>query len=251
DTTIPGSCPDTYTIERTWTAVDDCGNASDCLQILEIEDITPPVIICPIDIVIECQIEIPPAFSNVFEFINSGGTIVDNCGIDSSSFQLQNEVSSNTSCPEIIDRVYRIVDLCGNEIQCTQSIEVNDLTPPSFNCPADLSVDCFPDIPAVISDFERFSSNGGTAGDNCGFDTETFSFVVETSTPSPCPMEFFREYQIVDHCWNVASCTQTISVLDDEPPVIHDIPEDVEIPCQECIQSFQNGDFEEPILPGD
>ena len=36
-------------ITRTWTATDDCGNASTCMQTITVEDMTAPVITCPAD----------------------------------------------------------------------------------------------------------------------------------------------------------------------------------------------------------
>ena len=43
------------TVTRTWTATDDCGNASTCSQVITIEDTTAPVIVCPADVSHECD----------------------------------------------------------------------------------------------------------------------------------------------------------------------------------------------------
>ena len=44
DNPISESCPQEFTIERTWTASDDCGNTNSCVQIIKVVDTTPPEI---------------------------------------------------------------------------------------------------------------------------------------------------------------------------------------------------------------
>lgn len=46
DVTTPGTCPAEFTITRTWTATDYCGNTSSCVQTINVVDTTPPVISC-------------------------------------------------------------------------------------------------------------------------------------------------------------------------------------------------------------
>jgi hypothetical protein len=44
-----GPCPDTYTLTRTWTAVDNCGNATPGTQVLSVQDTTAPVLTCGLE----------------------------------------------------------------------------------------------------------------------------------------------------------------------------------------------------------
>lgn len=39
-----GACPNRYTLSRTWTAADDCGNTTIAKQVIAVQDTTPPVI---------------------------------------------------------------------------------------------------------------------------------------------------------------------------------------------------------------
>src|SRR5678816_512574 len=54
DVTTAGNCPGNYSITRTWTATDACGNTSTRTQTINVQDVTPPVIsalpsVCSID----------------------------------------------------------------------------------------------------------------------------------------------------------------------------------------------------------
>ena len=69
DATLPGSCPQESTITRTWTATDNCGNSTECVQVIVVDDSTPPVIECPGDLVLECDDVIPGTLA----------TATDNC----------------------------------------------------------------------------------------------------------------------------------------------------------------------------
>ncbi|MDX1686186.1 MAG: hypothetical protein R3275_13190, partial [Saprospiraceae bacterium] len=75
DNIITGSCADNYTIERTWTATDSCGNSSTCLQTIMVQDTTDPDITCPADTTVNCTEDTSPG--------NLGmATATDNCTDD-------------------------------------------------------------------------------------------------------------------------------------------------------------------------
>lgn len=52
DVVISGCYPGDYVFERTWTAEDECGNSSSCVQTITVNDNVPPVISCPPDITV-------------------------------------------------------------------------------------------------------------------------------------------------------------------------------------------------------
>ena len=55
--TIPGfdACPNTFTIVRTFTATDDCGNESSAQQVIEVQDNTAPTLSVPASYSAECS----------------------------------------------------------------------------------------------------------------------------------------------------------------------------------------------------
>jgi len=42
---MPGDCPGNFTLERTWTATDYCGNVAQHVQTIEVQDTTPPDVV--------------------------------------------------------------------------------------------------------------------------------------------------------------------------------------------------------------
>ncbi|MDZ7633738.1 MAG: hypothetical protein U5L72_04620 [Bacteroidales bacterium] len=50
------------------------------------------------------------------------------------------DVSDGSSCPEVITRTYSVTDACGNTINVTQTITVDDTTNPTASNPAAVTV---------------------------------------------------------------------------------------------------------------
>jgi len=122
-----------YIIIRTWTATDDCGNASTCSQTITVEDNNPPTITCPGDVTVECdQPTDPGATGNA----TASG---DNCAADDELTVTFIDVSSQgTGCSNdtyTITRTWTASDPCGNTATCIQVISVEDTTPPVIVCP--------------------------------------------------------------------------------------------------------------------
>ena len=127
DATVSGACPQEYTINRTWTATDNCGNTSTCLQTIFIDDFLAPVVICTANVTIQCTESTLPS--------NTGFPMAsDNCdGAPSLSYS---DVSVGGACPEefTITRTWTATDACGNSAQCIQNIIVEDNEAPSISC---------------------------------------------------------------------------------------------------------------------
>ena len=60
DNVIPGICAANMTIERTWTATDDCGNSTECTQTITVKDTGAPDLVCAPDVTIECTDDTTP-----------------------------------------------------------------------------------------------------------------------------------------------------------------------------------------------
>jgi len=116
-------CPNQFTLTRTWTATDTCGNLATATQIIIVFDSIPPVLYdVPADTGICCADSIPPP-ANV--------TAIDSC--DGSVPVLLTEVVSDSTSPLYftLTRTWTASDTCGNTVSDSQVIEVNDTLYPA------------------------------------------------------------------------------------------------------------------------
>jgi hypothetical protein len=172
DVTTPGDCPQNYSVTRTWTATDACGNSSQAWQTITVVDDVAPVIsgvgasdtiFCPA----------VPEFSEPWA--------TDNCDPDPSLTYEDDTIPGECENEYTVTRTWTAVDACGNTSTAFQTITVLSNTPPqvvsiedvvlltiiTFNCDEEVvidipefSSDCDPD--PVVS-FSR--SDGGEWGD--------------------------------------------------------------------------------------
>ncbi len=211
-TNIPTPCG--YTILRTWTATDDCGNITTASQELTTVDTTPPVITAPANTTVECTNIPEPEQLIATDNCNGNVTVTSEDVID----QLDN-------CEYNIIRTYTATDGCGNSASAIQTITVSDQTNPEFvNIPENITVQCN-SIPSAIAVM---------ATDNCDNDVQ---ITFEEYLGSGCPYTITRTWYAVDNCGNSNSISQIITVIDNEAPVLMGVPENT---TQNCGTVAQN-----------
>ncbi|MCH2199347.1 MAG: hypothetical protein MK081_11255, partial [Flavobacteriales bacterium] len=210
---IEGDCPQSYTIIRSWIAIDDCGNESTHSQQISVSDNSAPEFdLVGSDMTLECDEEIPAPESSAS----------DNCG--EVSIELSVEVI-NGECDQSYSlvRTYIATDECGNSAIATQTLTIVDTTAPEFTfVPEDATYECDEEIPAINAE----------ASDNCG--TVNVSFEDEI-IEGECSQDYVivRTFTAVDECGNANTTSQSISVVDTQAPVISDFPSDFTIECFE------------------
>ncbi|MBW6533743.1 MAG: gliding motility-associated C-terminal domain-containing protein [Mariniphaga sp.] len=203
-------------------------NGCQISRVIIIEAESPNITqVCPPDLFFECVGDETPIYRNYQEFADVGGLFESDCGLVLGTFRGE-QISRIGSCPTIITRRYRIVDECGTEMECYQTITIDDNTPPRFPInPYPIVVECIDDVPPQLPNgrqgYNRFVARYGPATDNCGIDESTFILVSETITNEECPktLTVRRQYRIRDLCGNLsAPFLERIEVEDKTPPQI-------------------------------
>jgi hypothetical protein len=122
DEIISGDCASEYTIIRTHTAADDCGNTATAIQTITVEDTGAPSFIgdLPEDITIECGDEASVAALQA----------EDACGADITIDVVDTSVEGTCAGEEVITRVWTATDCAGNSATYTQTITVIDASGP-------------------------------------------------------------------------------------------------------------------------
>ncbi len=207
--TSNGSCTDyTYTILRTWTATDQCGNTVEMSQVINVEDLVEPDFDVPADTVVACGTNTDTiALGNI-------SNISDNC--DSGPTIAFTETINPGACPQeqTIVRTWTLTDACGNSRTRQQTITVIDTVPPTADFPADVTVDC--------SDQDNLNVTGqpSNVSDNCDDSPEVTSSDVIVAGSCTNELTIYRTWTVSDACGNSIDSVQVITVTDLTRPVI-------------------------------
>ncbi len=213
--TIPGSCPQNFTIERTWEIQDVCGNKNTHKQIIQVKDeIGPQLVGVPASVQVSCNAI--PAVPVI--------TATDNCDMSPTVTQKDSIVAGTCAGNYVIFRIWKATDQCGNSVSAVQQINVIDNVPPVFsNFPADLSSTCNL-IPPVTNP---------AISDLCDPNpTLTFS---EIQIPGSCPQSYLiqRTWIAKDQCGNTLIKTQNITIKDEVKPSFINLPVDISVNCNQ------------------
>ncbi len=215
ENTYDSICVNKFRLERTWWAVDGCGNTSEVLtQTIIVNDDVKPIISGTYDetvnVVCVGDIPAPPSI-----------TATDNCaGVLQPDYS---EEGSGTACDSTIVRTWVFTDGCGNTVTATQTIHLKDLVKPVLNGTApDATVQCAKDVPAPPAI---------KATDNCGTAKVYYS---ETKKNVVCVNRFVlvRKWWAKDNCGNTSDTLyQKVTVYDNTIPVVTNKPADKTLPC--------------------
>lgn len=215
----------------TYEARDGAGNTALCTFTVTVVDNVAPVITnCPADIV---------------ETITTGcdkavtwtpPTIGDDCDVD----LLISHDPGDVFPVGTTTVTYQATDQSGNQSTCSFTVTVQDIAAPVIsNCPSDITLSADGDCLTPVSWTEP------TATDNCSALPFTKShlpgslFALGTTTVT---------YTVKDPSNNTSTCTFTVTIVDNTPPVLSNCPTDMIVSagsnCQ-AIVNFPNPTFDD------
>ncbi|MCD8427066.1 HYR-like domain-containing protein [Tenacibaculum finnmarkense] len=219
-----GTCEGEKTITRTWNLTDSCGNSTEKVQIITVEDNIKPTFTAPEDITIStdanCTFDVSVAKTGVVS------DEADNCSTGLKATFTDVEKTGTCEGTKTITRTWNLTDSCGNSTQKDQIITVEDNIKPIFTVPADITIstdaNCVFDVSVgktgVVSD----------EADNCSTGLKaTFTDVEKVGT---CEGEktITRTWNLTDSCGNSTEKVQIITVEDNIKPTFT-APEDITI----------------------
>ena len=219
DTFVLGSTTVTYILRNLIS-----GAETTCSFSVTVADTTRPVIACPANVlvpigsVVNCQavVNFPVATAN------------DNCD---QNLELAGDHQPGASFGAGTTTVtYLAVDDFNNTASCTFDIVVPDLTPPTLICPDDITVSVAPNAcDAVVTWPSPQPTDDCDPGqippvsDRLSGET----FLASTTIVN---------YMATDNSGNEASCSFSVTVVEDEAPVLTPCPADilVQLPVDQC-----------------
>ncbi|MDC8004521.1 HYR domain-containing protein [Aureisphaera galaxeae] len=189
----------------TWTATDAAGNTGTCSMTVTVNDTEDPVVTCPTDITVGND---PGQCSAVVTFTP---TIADNCP----GATVVSSPASGSVFP-VGTTVVTVTgtDAAGNTATCTFNVTVDDTENPTISCPADITVNNDTgDCGAVVT----YAAPTGT--DNCPSPTTVQTGGLPSGSVFPVGTTT-NTFEVTDASGNTASCSFTVTVIDNEDPTI-------------------------------
>lgn len=187
--------------------------------IVILADPTPPILLCPADVTIDCASARDPSVTRFAQASSECDASPDLTFVD----------EQEGTCPLVIRRTWTATDACGFSNSCVQTITVADTTPPAISCPQEVVASC---EEASTPQFGRPSVQ-----DNCDLDVE-LSF--EDVPAEGCPEAVTRVWTARDDCGNTSTCSQLVRIVDTTPPELF-CPADVIVDCSDSTDPQHTG----------
>lgn len=193
-------CTDLGANNVTLTVTDVNGNVGTCVAIVTVIDGIAPVIACAPNVTV----------NNNPGICGATVTLVSPVATDNCTATITNNAPAlfNVGTTTVL---WTATDAAGNAVNCTQTVTVLDNEAPTITCPANLTVNTDPNICFATG----VNLGSPVTADNC-----TVASVTNNS-PSVYPVGTTTViWTILDQAGNSTTCAQTVTVVDNQAPVV-------------------------------
>lgn len=222
--------PGTYTL--TYTARDGAGHTATDTQVVTVIDNTPPVIEAPPDATYTCLSEVPaanPSQATRGQMFDPAGNPLplgppfDNCGTPVVTVTESATGVGSATNPRIITRTFKATDSAGNFSTAVQTITVADGVPPTITAPPSVTAYTGPGATSCSTVVSNATLGTPSASDNCAGVTVTRSPSGNTFSVGTTDVV----WTATDAVGNTATAHQSVTVIDNTPPVFTGGPSDI------------------------
>ena len=201
----------------TWTVLDVNGNTSNCSMTVTVSDTEVPDITCPDDIQVNNDTGLCEALVTVNAPVTS-----DNCAVESVVNSFNNTSDASGIYPVGVTEVTWIVtDIHGNENECTMTVTVVDIEPPTIECPEDIIENVagqstlFVNVPQPV------------VSDNCGVESLINDYTNTNDASAEYPLgTTVVIWTVTDIHGRTATCEMSVTITSEGAPDIT-CPEDI------------------------
>ncbi|MBX7050551.1 MAG: HYR domain-containing protein [Flavobacteriales bacterium] len=218
------------TTNITWTAEDEFGNLSECIQTVTVETDNPPVLNCPQNQTLSC-VALPDFTLNV---------------IVSDDYDPNPELFQTPAAGMIVEQDMEVtitaMDNAGNVTTCTFQVFFDDNEGPTIICPLNMIAIADENGEAIIT--EEMLGNP-VVSDNCGIQDVFNNINMEIYQLGVTPIL----WTVTDVSGFANACYQYVHVVVDQPPLIGCQGEIAEYAVSaECTPSWSNGCSSQDVL---
>ena len=202
----------------TATATDASGHTSTCAFVVSVIDNVPPTI--------TCNVQGAPNGPNSNNLNPEDAVLTNDANVCGAAFTYDNEAADNCGNPIVTQttglpsgsifpvgvttNTFVVSDGNGNTASCSFTVTVTDIQNPTITCPATVTVGTSPSSCTAVASYTA------NATDNCPGVTTTFS----PASGSTFPLgNTTVTATATDAAGLTATCTFTVSVVDNVPPV--------------------------------
>ncbi len=196
----------------TWTVTDIHGNTNTCTQNITVTDDEDPTITCS-----GAQTQTADAGVCNAAVTVTGPATGDNCGVASVINDYTGTANASGTYPVGTTTVtWTVTDIHGNTNTCTQNITVTDDEDPTITCSGAQSQTADAGVCNAA-----VTVTGPATGDNCGVASVINDYTGTANASGTYPVGTTTvTWTVTDIHGNTNTCTQNITVTDDEDPTI-------------------------------